>query len=287
MRNKKIFLVALSVVLVFMSILATEPVKTAMEKNEREKFRNQIKEAKIKKITAIKYEIVDRKETGKKFKIIEQEFDQNGNLVVLKTYEKDELTKTVKFFYNDSFDLIKEEEYSKDNNLISRTVYKYKDGRIESKEVQKENGAVIESYAFIYSEDKKTITIKKLKEGKYLEYYLDYLYKEDFDKENAKEIYRYSDSGKLQMRTENQYDEKWFLRDKIIYDDKGAEQSSYRYQYDQKGNNTKVICFDKDKNVKYYDEFKFNSKNICEEIKRFYTPDRMLTKIVHQFEYFK
>lgn len=276
----------LIILLGLLKAFASEPIKTSLEKSEAMKFKNTIMKAKVKKITAIKYEIVDRKETGKTSKIIEQEFDKNGNLLSVKTFDKEALNKLVKLSYDNDNNLIEEIEYDSNGKIAKKTLYNYKEGRIQSYEVVDLQGKVIESVIFKYSEDKKRIISEKLKEGKYLEYSTQYIYKDDFDKYNPYEVDIFSEDGNLQQKMENQYDVNQRLLDRLFYDKNGKVTSSLRFSYDKNGNNTKIAYLDNNQNVQYYDEFKFNEKNLCIEIKRYINPERILTKIVNKYEFY-
>lgn len=284
--EKKSFVLFLALLFVSTVLTAFEPVKTMLEMNEKEKFRKILKEAKVKKIKAVKYEIVDRKETGKKFLIIEQSFDQNGNLIEVKTFDKEVLNKTIKFSYDENNNLVKEEEYSPDGKMQKKINYYYENSRIKKAEVYNGNGKLLESSEYSYSNDNKKITLKILKEGKYLESSIEFIYKDNFDKNGDNLSYKYNSEGKLLSITENQCGKDGRLYERIELNPKEEIQSAVMFSYDEKGNINKITTLDKNKNTLYYDEFKYEEKNLCIEIRRFYTPERMLTKIVNEYEYF-
>lgn len=283
---KKTFFLFLSLLYLSLTPNASEPVKTILEGNEKERFRKIIKEAKVKKIKAVKYEIVDRKESGKKFLIIEQSFDQNGNLTEVKTFDKEIVNRTINFSYDENNNLVKKEEYSSDEKLQKKITYHYENSRIKKIEIYNGNGKLLESREYLYNSDNKKITLKIFKEGKYLEYFIEFIYKEDFDKNGNNLSYKYSAEGKLLSITESQCGIDGRVYEKIEFNPKEEIQSVLRFSYDEKGNIIKLTSFDKDKNIQYYDEFKYDQKNLCTEIKRFFTPERILTKIVNEYEYY-
>lgn len=151
---KHIFIFAL--LLFSFSLFAhEEPPKTPWEVSKFEQKRLRIKAAGIREMIRWKWELKDGVPTGKKHKNLVYGYDQNGNLINLKLYEKDSLIQEVRYVFNDKNQMIVDSDFDSNGNLTEMIVYAYTAAKATSGPGEKfdAQGKLIEKVAFTLSED--------------------------------------------------------------------------------------------------------------------------------------
>jgi hypothetical protein len=283
-------MIAFLLLFIFVSFAASayeEPVKTLKEKKEKETLRDKSIRAKIKTMSANKFEIVDGKENESPAGSIFRVFDPDGNLVLLQTFKGDQMEKKSKFYYDDADNMTKQEAYSEDPKPVETTTFAYDaEGRIMSGETIDNNGVVTESFVYSFSKDKKIITLRKYKGKTVLANTVDYLYADDYDKSPCYELDAYDDCNNLISKTDFHYNAKSLLEEKVIYGRDNKEKSKFQYKYDENGNETQITLMKADKTIAGYEERTYDPNNVLTRIKVFSAEGKMTSIVKVEISYY-
>jgi len=102
-----------------------------------------------------KYNIADGKETDLKFKIIEQEFNQAGQLTYLSTFFVNGIKDKYEYKYDKNSNRVEEKIYDGAGNVVKRNEFIYDDeGKILGVKSYGKKGELLESVTYYYDNGK-------------------------------------------------------------------------------------------------------------------------------------
>lgn len=176
----------------------------------------------------------------------EDEYDENGNLLISYTYEYEEgelLVSKDEYFYDEKGNRTGWLAYDSDGKLHSSVEMEY----------DEEGNQILYTY---YDGDGKLITREEYtydRNGNELSHFLygsDGLYSRyetEYD-DNGNEIacYVYEESGLLEFKTEHEYDQNGNYISGRTYDEQGLLSSRMEYEYDENGNVVAGYSYDGD-----------------------------------------
>ena len=285
---KKMFILFASFLIFGQAIYSyEEPPKTLLERKEVQEKREKIKKAKIKKTISYKYNIADGKETDLKVKIIEQEFNQAGQLIYLSTFFVNGLKNRYEYKYDKNLSRVEEKIYDGVGNVVKKNEFTYDDeGKILGIKSYGQKGELLESVTYNYDNGKRLITEKRYKEGKILYLTTDYEYNNDYDLFYPIIIERLDDQNHLVSKTENQIGGNGKVIESITYDKDGKRISKVQYEHNSDGNVTKMSNYDKDNALTSYEIYSYTKDGVLSEIRVFDASKKLTTLIKNEFENF-
>ena len=87
----------------------------------------------------------------RKYKDLEQNFDQRGNLIEEITYKQGKVSKHFKYYYDQENNKIKEEKYGPSGHITETSEYKYENGLRIEKTVYDSDGKVMSRKVYQYT----------------------------------------------------------------------------------------------------------------------------------------
>jgi antitoxin component YwqK of YwqJK toxin-antitoxin module len=87
----------------------------------------------------------------RKYKDLEQYFDQQGNLIEDITYKQGKVDKHFKYHYDSDNNKVREEEYDSSGRLIESSEYKYENGLRTEKTVYDQNKKIKSKKIYQYT----------------------------------------------------------------------------------------------------------------------------------------
>ena len=259
-----------------------EPAKTLYERNEKIAQKELYASLRVKTVTVFS---LDSEMHHSMFLTMGYAID--GTYEYLVSYKNDSLKLLVKYGYSKQGDMISDTDYDPDGKLIEKNIFKYdKQGRVVSgKSYESKKPAA--TFRFIHSSDKKTIEFHKFNNKKQLEYKLIYRYLNDFDTEDYSSVVKLSADGLQQMRVVKTYNQNGKVAEKIIYGADDSLMHSFRYSYDDRGNNTEIERFNNKGELVRLDVFDYNEKGLISEQ---YATDKdgiIVSRLVYEYEFYR
>lgn len=196
-------------------------------------------------------------------------YDENTNLIQKKKYSIPEemLQYTVNYEYDANGRLIKEQktigenaqdgdltEYVYDTDGAVTIVVKYASGESSKKICDNagntvqyltyhQDGTIKREYSYTYTKQDNQITqqVTESSQGVIISTFANVIIYDE--KENIKEIFEYNSEGELYGRYRYTYDDGNKLIQSATYDRNGVLETLDVYEYDEKGNNTRIIYY--------------------------------------------
>ncbi len=210
----------------------------------------------------------------------------DGTYEYLVSYKNDSLNLQVKYGYSKQGDMISDADYNPEGKLIEKNIFRYdKQGRVVSGKSY-ESKKPSATFRFIHSSDKKTIEFHKINNKNQLEYKLIYSYLNDFDTEDYSSVVKLSADVSQQMRVVKTYNQNGKVAEKIIYGADDSLMHSFRYTYDDRGNNTEIERFNNKGELVRLDVFDYNEKGLITEQ---YATDKdgiIVSRLVYEYEFY-
>jgi quercetin dioxygenase-like cupin family protein len=125
---------ACAAVLLFATVMLQaheEPAKTLKEKAEAAAYRQKIEKAGIRRIVTFEREIIEGKETGKKTKMMAQEFDKTGSILSLETYKDGGADARVEYIYDRGLNNSEQKTFKPTGKLLEERALSA-DGKVTS-----------------------------------------------------------------------------------------------------------------------------------------------------------
>jgi hypothetical protein len=259
-----------------------EPAKTLFERNAKIAQKKLYASLQVKTVRVFRID----KEMNRT-KLVMMGYDTDGTYLYLQSYKNDSLELRVEYGYSKQGDMTTDTDYNPAGKMIEKNMFKYdKQGRvIGGKSYDKRKLSA--TFQFVHADNKKSIEFLKFQPRKELEYKLIYTYNNDFDTEDYASVVKLSRHGKQQLKVTKEYNNQGKVIKKIIYDADNKLMHSFRYTYDNSGNNTGIERINNDGELTRLDVFVYNEKGLITEQYATDKDENMISRLVYAYEFYE